>query len=85
MSGDSYIARQVAGGAAEPLVGPVPASFATGVPTLEFIYMDGTGAVTTVPANVQQIEVRVRVRSDARDAQGDMIADSLTTRVYLRN
>ena len=85
MSGDSYIARRVAGGDIEPLVGPVPASFAAGVPTVEFVYMDGTGAITTVPADVQQIEVRVRVRSDARDAQGDMIADSLMTRVYLRN
>jgi prepilin-type N-terminal cleavage/methylation domain-containing protein len=85
LAGGSYIARQVDGGSVEPLVGPVPASFATGVPTLEFIYMDGAGAVTTTPADVEQIEVHVRVRSDATDAQGDMIADSLMTRVYLRN
>jgi len=85
MAGGSYIARQIQGGSVEPLVGPVPASFATGVPTLEFVYMDGTGSVTATPASVRQIEVRVRVRSDATNAQGEMIADSLMTRVYLRN
>ena len=84
ISGDSYVARAVGDGA-EPLVGPVPATFATGVPSVQFRYLDGSGAVTGIPADVEQIEITVRTRSDARNAAGEIIADSLKTRVYLRN
>lgn len=85
VSGDSYVARQVAGGPVEPLVGPIPATLAAGVPSVEFVYMDASGTTTATAADVAQIEIRVRVRSDARTATGDIIADSLTTRVHLRN
>lgn len=84
-SGRSYVARQVAGGDVEPLVGPIPASFASGVPSVEFRYLDASGVPTTVATSVRQIEIRLRIRSDARNSLGDPVADSLSTRVYLRN
>lgn len=84
-SGESYVARQEAGGDVEPLVGPIPATFAAGVPSIEFAYLDADGVPTTVATAVRQIDIRVRIRSEARQASGAMVADSLTTRVQLRN
>lgn len=85
LSGETYVARQRAGGSVEPLVGPIPATFAAGVPSVEFVYLDADGNGTAVAADVRQIEIRVRIRSEARGAAGDVVADSLTTRVQLRN
>ena len=84
-SGESWIGHQEPGESATPLVGPIPATFAPGVPGVEFIYLDSLGVVTATAADVEQIEMRVRTKSDALQASGYQITDSLVTRVYLRN
>ena len=52
---------------------------------LAFRYMDGTGAVTAVGADIRQVEVALRTQSKARGSDGQPVSDSLVTRIYLRN
>jgi prepilin-type N-terminal cleavage/methylation domain-containing protein len=80
-NGDPYLIRALEpGGATVPLVGPLRA--ATGV---HFQYLDADGNATNVPGDVRQMVVTLRTRHDARDAAGQQITDSLTTRIYTRN
>lgn len=79
-SGDTYLGRTPAGGAAAPIVGPLKPS--TGI---EFRYLDSLGAVTSVTTNVRQILVRVRTASGVLNSLGQPVADSLTGRIYTRN
>ncbi len=79
--GAPYLARWAPLTAPVPLVGPLgPAG--TG---LQFRFMDGVGAPVADPLLVQQIEFSVRAYSQTLDRDGNPIADSLTTRVSLRN
>ena len=86
-SGESFVGRVEGSGGGDPtpLVGPVPVTFSPGVPGVEFIYLDSLGNVTATAADIRQIELRIRTQSDAQRASGNEIADSLVTRVYLRN
>jgi prepilin-type N-terminal cleavage/methylation domain-containing protein len=72
-----------------PLTGPNGTGQFTGAPGMTLTYYDAAGAVTAVPANVAQIEIRVRGRSAqvVQLAQGGQVipVDSITTRVSLRN
>jgi prepilin-type N-terminal cleavage/methylation domain-containing protein len=80
--GEWYLGRR-ARGSTDPdlLVGPLVESRG-----LEFRYLDSLGAATTVATAVSQIELTLRYRSKGvRDAQGDLISDSLVTRVHPRN
>jgi hypothetical protein len=80
-NGAPYLIRKLEpSGATVPLVGPLtPGSGVT------FQYLDGNGITTAVGANVRQIVVTLRTRHQARDAQGDLVSDSLRTRIYTRN
>jgi prepilin-type N-terminal cleavage/methylation domain-containing protein len=80
--GDSFLGRR-ARGSMDPdlLVGPL-----VDTNGLEFRYLDSLGAVTTVEADVSQIEVTLRYMSKGiRNAEGDLVSDSLVTRVHPRN
>lgn len=79
-SGESYLGRREGGAAMLPLIGPIDPS--TG---LSLRYLDSDGAATATPADVRMIEISVRSQSGARDSQGNLIYDDLTTRVYTRN
>ena len=82
LEGDYYLARRQSGlglTTAAPLVGPLSPN------GVSFIYMDSLGNVTTDPRAVSQIEVTLRTESEVRDQQGRLVADSLTTAIYLRN
>lgn len=63
-----------------PIAGPIR-------PTggLEFIYRDALGNVTGTPANVRQIEVRIRTNSPVINTVGNQVTDSLDTWIYTRN
>lgn len=67
-----------------PIVGPL-----IGANGLTLSYYDGAGAVTAVPTNVAQIEIRVRGQTaqPVRLADGTQTnqVDSIVTRVALRN
>jgi len=77
--GDSYLGRIDAGGSRVPLVGPLTPS------GLRFVYLDSLGAATSYRSDVRQIEVTIRTSSEARNAQGEIVSDSLTTLVFTRN
>jgi len=79
-NGEPYLVRRASDGTEAPLVGPIRAD--DGV---SFEYLDSDGNVTADGDEVAQIVVTVRTESQARDAQGDLITDSLKTRVYTRN
>ena len=80
MAGDPYLARRVGNGDMIPIAGPLRAG--TG---LEFAYRDADGVVTTVPANVRQIEISVRTGSTVLNSLGEMVSDSISVLVYTRN
>ena len=67
----------------QPVLGPVPSD------GLSFTYLDSSGAVTTVPAQVSLIEVRVRAATiePIRDVSGRLgrPVDSVVTVIALRN
>jgi prepilin-type N-terminal cleavage/methylation domain-containing protein len=81
--GNWYLGLRDAGGL-QPLVGPL-----IGANGLTLSYYDAAGAVTAVPANVAQIEIRVRGQTaqPVRLADGTQTnaVDSIVTRVALRN
>lgn len=76
-----YLARWTAGTAPVPLVGPLDPSGSG----LELRFLDGLGHAVADPLLVAQIELTVRTSSPVLDTDGSPIADSLTTRVSLRN
>ena len=82
--GQWYLGLRPAGGAIQPLVGPL-----IGANGMTLSYFDAAGAVTAVPANVAQIEIRVRGQTaqPIRLADGRQMnqVDSIVTRVALRN
>jgi prepilin-type N-terminal cleavage/methylation domain-containing protein len=81
VDGAPYLGRRDAGSTTTTaLVGPLKSS--TG---LAFRYLDTLNAVTTTLANVAQIEVTLRTSSTIRGPQGGYVADSIKTRISLRN
>lgn len=77
---DAYLARREGNGAMVPLAGPIQASNG-----LEFVYLDSLGVVTTTIADIRQIEVTLRTGSEVLNSLGELVADSITTRIYTRN
>ncbi|MEZ4414659.1 MAG: prepilin-type N-terminal cleavage/methylation domain-containing protein [Gemmatimonadota bacterium] len=79
--GAHYLARWVGLAEPVPLVGPL------GPPGqgLQLTFLDRLGNVVANPASVAQIELLVRTFSPVLDSDGAPIADSLSTRVSLRN
>jgi hypothetical protein len=80
--GDFYLGQTIPGLGTEPLVGPLRSRSEGG---LEFTYLDANGAVTTVATDVAQIQVTMRTTSLARAPNGDVVSDSIRTRISLRN
>jgi prepilin-type N-terminal cleavage/methylation domain-containing protein len=81
IDGETYLGRQARGDSPpDPLVGPiVPAA------GVVFRYLDAQEQVTTVSAEVAQIEVTLRYESEARRAGGEKVGDSVVARIYPRN
>jgi hypothetical protein len=81
IGGEWYLGRRARGTFnPNPLVGPLLES--QGV---AFRYLDSMGAVTTVDTLVSQIELTLRYRATVRDARGNLVSDSLVTRIHPRN
>jgi prepilin-type N-terminal cleavage/methylation domain-containing protein len=81
IDGQPYLGRKNAGSStATALVGPLKS--ATG---LAFRYLDTLNAVTTTLANIAQIEVTLRTSTLVRGPNGGFVADSIKTRISLRN
>jgi len=78
-SGDSYLARRDAGGLETVLVGPLKSG------GLAFAYYDSVGTTTTDPSEIYQIEITVHYESEVVGEDGYALADSIKTRVNLRN
>ena len=79
VDGEPYLARKE-GATVVPLVGPVRAN--DGV---EFVYYDSLGAVATTATDIDQVEVTLRTLTSVRGPDGNLIADSVSTRVHTRN
>jgi len=79
-SGDTYLGRTPASGAAAPIVGPLSPSNG-----IEFTYLDALGAVTAVTTDVRQITVKIRTASGVMNSLGQPVKDSVTGRIYTRN
>lgn len=77
-----YLGRHVTGGDVVPLVGPLAPPAENG---LEFTYFDTYGNATTTAADVRQIGIFLRSPAEVRGIDGDMVVDSLTTRIHTRN
>lgn len=79
--GETYFGRRrAAGGTTEPLIGPLKEGEG-----ITFTYMDASGNTVTDPDDVEQIRVVLRVESDIRDNQGNLVTDSLVSRIFARN
>lgn len=81
--GAPFLGRAEAEGDWVPLVGPINGP--DGQPGLEFTYLDEGGEETTERNEVRRIVVKVRSFSAARDQQGQLVVDSLSASVHLRN
>lgn len=79
-SGGVYLGRAEGTAALTPVAGPLRTG--TG---LEFVYRDSVGGITTTPANVRQIVVRVRSGSTVLNSLNQMVSDSVLAWVYTRN
>jgi len=80
-NGDPYLGRQTEADASPvPVAGPLRAG--TG---LEFVYRDSLGAVTSTPAEVRQIVVRIRSGSGVLNSLGETVSDSILAWIYTRN
>jgi prepilin-type N-terminal cleavage/methylation domain-containing protein len=77
---DWYLGRRTGSANPVPLVGPV-----RGRDGVQFDYLTADGSTTSTPSEVRQIRVTIRTRSDARDRQGNPVADSVSARIHLRN
>lgn len=81
VDGAPYLGRKDSGSSTvNPLVGPLKST--TG---LAFRFLDTLNAETTTIANIAQIEITLRTSSTVRGPQGGYIADSVVTRISLRN
>lgn len=81
IDGETYLGRQARGAsAADPLVGPI-----VPVGGVAFRYLDAREQVTSVAAEVSQIEVTLRFESPVRTVGGRLVSDSLVARIYPRN
>jgi prepilin-type N-terminal cleavage/methylation domain-containing protein len=80
---ETYLGRLVAGGSWVPLVGPLTGI--TGSPGLEFEFLDANGATTATPGDVRQIDVTLRSWAEARGYDGDLVVDSLSSSIFMRN
>lgn len=78
--GDTYFARREGNGRMVPVAGPIRSSGG-----LAFTYRDALGAVTTVPADVRQIEVVVRTGSNVMNSVGQTVSDSISAWIHTRN
>jgi prepilin-type N-terminal cleavage/methylation domain-containing protein len=79
--GESYLGRQARGSyEVVPLIGPLLPG--RGV---SFRYLDNLGQVTSVNAEVAQIEVSLVYESELRNFRNEVVSDSLVVRVYPRN
>ncbi|MFQ5536175.1 MAG: PilW family protein [Gemmatimonadota bacterium] len=78
-NGDTYLGRRDASGTEAPLVGPLASN------GVSVTYLDGNGNVTTTPTDVRQVLVTIRTSSGVLSSLGEMVADSITTRIYTRN
>ena len=79
VGGDYYLARESTAAGVERLVGPLSSNGIT------FTYLDSLSNVTAVATSVSQIEITIRALSQVLDTRGKHVADSLTTRITLRN
>lgn len=80
IDGEPYLGRKDSTNTAAPLVGPLRSSNG-----LAFTYLDSTGAVASTAADIAQIEVTLRTLSQVRGPDGEFVADSVTTRIHIRN
>lgn len=81
IDGAKYLGRKDSDGATPAaLVGPLASSSG-----LAFRYLDTLNAVTATLADIAQIEITLRTSSTVRGPQGGYVADSITSRVSLRN
>ena len=81
IDGAPYLGRkESSGGTPVALVGPLRSG--TG---LAFRYLDTLNAVTTTLANIAQVEVTLRTLSSVRGPNGQFVADSIVTRIFIRN
>lgn len=80
--GDWFLMRQLDGGSAVPMVGPLLSSQDGG---LALTYQDQNGNTTNVPAQVAQVGITLRTGADARASAGGLVRDSISTLVSLRN
>lgn len=80
--GNFYLGQTIQGVGFEPLVGPLRSRSEGG---LEFTYLDANGAETAVSTDVAQIQVTMRTSSMVRTPSGDVVSDSIQTRISLRN
>ena len=77
--GQYYLGREDASGTTAILVGPLSSNGVT------FTYYDSSGNTTTTATDVASIGVTITTRSQVTDDRGNLVGDSLQTRVYLRN
>lgn len=82
-NGESYLGRSDEGGDWVPLVGPITGT--DGRPGLTMIFLDSDGNETATASSVRRILITVRSFGDVRDQSGNLVVDSLTTSVHLRN
>ena len=81
VDGAPYLGRKEAGSSTvTALVGPLRATNG-----LSFRYLDANNAVTSTLANIAQVEVTLRTLTSVRGPDGRPVADSITTRIYIRN
>ena len=76
----SYLSVREGAGSYQLLTGPLLQDVG-----LEFRYLDDVGGTATAPAEVAVIEFVLRGGTDVRDQAGELVRDSVTTRVRLRN
>ena len=80
-NGDPYLGRRQASAAWVPVAGPLRATDG-----LEFVYLDSLNAVTATPAEVRQIEVRLRAGSrGVTNTVGTAVTDSIAAWIYTPN
>lgn len=77
--GQRYLARRDATGL-WPIAGPLRATDG-----LQFVYRDALGAITAVPTDVRQIEVRIRTGSGVVNSVGEAVTDSIDAWIFTRN
>lgn len=77
--GGQYLGRRDAAGLT-PIAGPLRATGG-----LQFVYRDALGAITAIPTEVRQIEVRIRTGSQVLNSIGEPVTDSIDAWIYTRN